>query len=153
MTGKFTPLLQWLYVDASHALPEAVEEGAGEAMEDVAGADGSLPFSVGRFAFQSIAFGRHLNGRLSSAHYFLVGAGAIGCEMLKALALMGVGRVTVTDMDLIEKSNLNRQFLFRASDVGQLKATVAAREARRIYPGMEVTAQSLRGGAQHGVRV
>lgn len=51
-----------------------------------------------------------------------VGAGAIGCEMLKNWALMGVacgpnGQAWVTDMDIIEKSNLNRQFLFRPWDV------------------------------------
>ncbi len=51
-----------------------------------------------------------------------VGAGAIGCEMLKNWAMMGVaagaeGKVTITDMDIIEKSNLNRQFLFRPWDV------------------------------------
>jgi ubiquitin-activating enzyme E1 len=52
-----------------------------------------------------------------------VGAGAIGCEMLKNWAMMGLGagpqgRLTITDMDTIEKSNLNRQFLFRPADVG-----------------------------------
>jgi len=51
-----------------------------------------------------------------------VGAGAIGCELLKNWAMMGVasgplGKIVVTDMDAIEKSNLNRQFLFRPSDV------------------------------------
>jgi molybdopterin/thiamine biosynthesis adenylyltransferase len=51
-----------------------------------------------------------------------VGAGAIGCEMLKNWAMMGVatapeGQIVVTDMDTIEKSNLNRQFLFRPGDV------------------------------------
>ena len=51
-----------------------------------------------------------------------VGAGAIGCELLKNFAMMGVGscpegKVIVTDMDTIEKSNLNRQFLFRPEDV------------------------------------
>lgn len=54
---------------------------------------------------------------------FKVGAGAIGCELLKNFALIGLGageggQVTVTDMDLIEKSNLNRQFLFRSQDIG-----------------------------------
>jgi ubiquitin-activating enzyme E1 len=49
---------------------------------------------------------------------FVVGAGAIGCELLKNLALLGVGDVTVTDNDTIEKSNLNRQFLFREKDIG-----------------------------------
>ena len=51
-----------------------------------------------------------------------VGAGAIGCELLKNWAMMGLGcsdsgKVFVTDMDIIEKSNLNRQFLFRPKDV------------------------------------
>jgi len=51
-----------------------------------------------------------------------VGAGAIGCEILKNFAMMGFGaspngRVYVTDMDIIEKSNLNRQFLFRSWDI------------------------------------
>ena len=53
---------------------------------------------------------------------FKVGSGAIGCEMLKNWAMMGVGtgqmgKVIVTDMDMIEKSNLNRQFLFRPQDI------------------------------------
>jgi molybdopterin/thiamine biosynthesis adenylyltransferase len=52
-----------------------------------------------------------------------VGSGAIGCEMLKNFAMMGIGcgqdgRIYVTDMDSIEKSNLNRQFLFRSWDIG-----------------------------------
>lgn len=52
---------------------------------------------------------------------FQVGAGAIGCELMKNFAMIGLaageGEVIVTDMDTIEKSNLNRQFLFRPSDV------------------------------------
>lgn len=53
-----------------------------------------------------------------------VGAGAIGCELLKNFGMMGVGLkqdggcIYITDMDLIERSNLNRQFLFRTWDVG-----------------------------------
>lgn len=51
-----------------------------------------------------------------------VGAGAIGCELLKNFAMIGLGcgengEIIVTDMDTIEKSNLNRQFLFRPWDV------------------------------------
>ena len=148
VTGKFTPLQQWLYLDASHALPESdPQETDGAQPDELAShSSSSLPFSVARLSHQSLVFGAALSARLSSVHHFLVGAGAIGCEMLKALALMGVGRVTVTDMDLIERSNLNRQFLFRTTDVGQLKALVAAREAMRINPACHVTAQSLRVG-------
>lgn len=61
----------------------------------------------------------------------MVGAGAIGCELLKNFAMMGVGadggQITVTDMDLIEKSNLNRQFLFRPHDVQRAKSATAAK--------------------------
>jgi len=51
-----------------------------------------------------------------------VGAGAIGCEMLKNWAMMGIGcgsggLVHLTDIDTIEISNLNRQFLFRENDI------------------------------------
>lgn len=56
-----------------------------------------------------------------SSNIFLVGAGAIGCEHLKNL----YGRVTITDMDTIEESNLNRQFLFRKPDIGQFKSDCA----------------------------
>ena len=62
-------------------------------------------------------------------HFFQVGAGAIGCEMLKNWAMIGLGcgsegSAIVTDMDIIEKSNLNRQFLFRSWDVQVCIVTV-----------------------------
>ena len=72
---------------------------------------------------------RGLQAALARSVWFVVGAGAIGCELLKCLALMGVGvdaaaggAVHLTDMDAISTSNLNRQFLFRPPDVGQPKA-------------------------------
>jgi molybdopterin/thiamine biosynthesis adenylyltransferase len=60
--------------------------------------------------------------QIRQLNYFLVGAGAIGCEVLKIWAMMGLGtgnkgQIHVTDMDIIEKSNLSRQFLFRAKDI------------------------------------
>ena len=75
-----------------------------------------------RYDGQIAVFGSDFQEKLGDLNYFLVGAGAIGCEMLKNWALMGVGcgpkgQIHVTDMDRIEKSNLNRQFLFRPWDV------------------------------------
>ena len=72
---------------------------------------------------------------------FLVGTGAIGCEMLKNWAMMGVGtgkgvNLAVTDMDSIERSNLNRQFLFRSGDVGKLKSETAVKAVEAMNPDL-----------------
>ena len=134
VTGKFTPLQQLFIYDGSHALPE--QDGPAEESS-------RLP---ARYLHAATVFGPAFQRLLASLHYFVVGAGAIGCELLKLLALMGAGRVTVTDMDAIERSNLNRQFLFRAADVGQLKATVAAREAGKLNPDCRIASHELRVG-------
>ena len=67
-----------------------------------------------------------------------MGAGAIGCEHLKNLAMMGLsstgGKLFVTDMDIIEKSNLNRQFLFRPWDIGKFKSSTASAAVKALNP-------------------
>jgi len=78
--------------------------------------------------------------RLASARVLVVGAGALGNEVLKNLALLGVGRVHVIDLDTVEPSNLSRSVLFRAEDGGQAKALVAARRAREINPDVAMIA-------------
>jgi adenylyltransferase/sulfurtransferase len=78
--------------------------------------------------------------RLAAAKVLVVGAGALGNEIVKNLALLGVGNVLIADLDRIENSNLSRSVLYRASDNGKLKADVAARAAREIYPAMRTNA-------------
>lgn len=78
--------------------------------------------------------------RLASARVLVIGAGALGNEIIKNLALLGVGNVAIADMDRIENSNLSRSVLYRAEDAGQLKATVAARAAAAIYPDIRAAA-------------
>lgn len=64
----------------------------------------------------------------------LVGAGGIGSEVLKTLVLTGFRHITVIDLDTIETSNLNRQFLFRSWHVGSSKAVVAASAVENFLP-------------------
>lgn len=85
--------------------------------------------------------------KLHDAKILVVGVGAIGNEVLKNLALLGVGHILVIDLDSIEHSNLSRSVLFRPSDVGRRKAAVAAERTREIYPGCEVVA--LSGNVMH----
>ncbi len=78
--------------------------------------------------------------RLKDAKVLVIGAGALGNELLKNLALLGIGNVIVADMDRIENSNLSRSVLYRAKDNGELKASAAARAAKEIYPDLNIHA-------------
>ena len=77
--------------------------------------------------------------RIGNVRLFVVGSGAIGCELMKNYALIGIGSgpggmILITDMDAIEKSNLNRQFLFRPWDVGKQKSNTAALVVKNWNP-------------------
>jgi len=76
--------------------------------------------------------------KLAAAKVLVVGAGALGNEVLKNLALLGVGLVYVTDFDEIEESNLTRSVLFRHKDCGRPKAEAAADAVRDINPDTKV---------------
>ncbi|KAL2517054.1 Ubiquitin-activating enzyme E1 2 [Abeliophyllum distichum] len=106
-----------------------------------------------RYDAQISVLGSKLQKKLEDAEVFLVGFGALGYEFLKNLALMGIscgnqGKLTVTDDDVIEKSNLCRQFLFRDWNIGQAKSTVAASVASSINPHLHIEAMQDRVGLE-----
>jgi molybdopterin/thiamine biosynthesis adenylyltransferase len=76
--------------------------------------------------------------RLAAARVLVVGAGALGNELVKAIALLGIGHVLIIDMDRVENSNLSRCVLFREADEGRFKAEVAAEAARSLNPDIDV---------------
>jgi ubiquitin-activating enzyme E1 len=127
-------------------------------------------------------YGSAVMDELSSLKVFVVGSGAIGCELLKNFALLGIGQasagdpscdtssslvdsepslwtsyglqhggVLVTDMDSIERSNLNRQLLFRERHVGGSKSLIAAQQVRLINPAMRVQGITNKLGPETGV--
>ncbi|MEA2735536.1 MAG: hypothetical protein QOE14_1987, partial [Humisphaera sp.] len=76
--------------------------------------------------------------RLARARVLVIGAGALGNEIIKNLALLGVGNVFIADLDRVENSNLSRSVLYRESDNGAPKSVAAARAAKEIYPDLKV---------------
>lgn len=115
--GKYVPIDQWMFFDFY---------------------DNNFRYGViknksninNRYYDQVSIFGDEIQKKLESLKILVCGAGAVGCEFLKNLSLMGVstgneGCVAVTDYDLIENSNLNRQFLFNNENINQPKSKVA----------------------------
>src|SRR3954471_9330633 len=76
--------------------------------------------------------------KLARAKVLVIGAGALGNEIIKNLVLLGIGNILIADKDTIENSNLSRSVLYRKADNGKYKAAVAAAAAQEIYPDLRV---------------
>lgn len=132
-SSKFGPIKQWLYFDSLESLPSKEDYPRT--------AETTKPLGT-RYDGQIAVFGAKFQEEIANLKVFLVGSGAIGCEMLKNWAMMGLGsgpngEITVTDNDTIEKSNLNRQFLFRPKDVGKAKSDVASHAVQVMNPDLK----------------
>lgn len=128
LSGKFLPIVQFFALGYIESLPP----------------DTTYTLKNDRYDNYRIVFGDAQQEHMTTLKYFLIGAGAIGCEILKNWAMMGVstqneGLITVTDMDRIEKSNLARQFLFRDKDIGKNKSEVAC----QVITGMNKNVKTV----------
>ncbi len=132
-SGKFHPICQWLYYDAFECLPDNYAELD------------TTPTNT-RYDGQIAVFGQAFQEKIRNQKWMIVGSGAIGCELLKNFAMIGLGSMVVTDMDTIEKSNLNRQFLFRPKDIGQAKSISAANAIKEMNPDVNIEAHLNRVG-------
>ncbi|CAD8078852.1 unnamed protein product [Paramecium sonneborni] len=120
ITNKFTPIQQLFYVDCTEVLQQEISK-------DVKINERSLS----RF------LGIEVSEKLEKSKVFMVGCGAIGCELLKNFAMLNLGVkgcLTITDPDHIEVSNLNRQFLFREKHLRKPKSQTAAAAVIQMNP-------------------
>jgi len=166
LSGKFTPMSQWIMVDARELIPKEATSASSEPSFPSLAPSNFEPRGD-RNDGQAIVIGRDVCEALGRQRVFMIGSGAIGCEMLKNFAMMGLGsrgmesnesieakesescsgRIIVTDNDLIEKSNLNRQFLFRTSNIGQPKSVAAGRAIVEMNPDLVVESHQHKVGS------
>jgi ubiquitin-activating enzyme E1 len=137
--GKYTPVYQWLTVDYFELLQNAIPANAN---------------SIGsRYDHQIALFGKAIQDKILAQKWFMVGCGALGCEYMKAFAMMGVGAgkngcVHITDADTIELSNLSRQFLFRSQHINRFKSVCAAEVVVGMNSDLNVVCHEIRVGPE-----
>lgn len=117
IANKYTPIKQWLYYECTNII------------NDIKNIDYNYNDI---YKNQVKVIGSELQKKINDYKLFIVGSGALGCEYLKNFSMMGIGKQIITDMDIIEKSNLNRQFLFRNNDIGKYKSDIATKKAQQM---------------------
>ena len=147
ITNKFMPIRQGFYVDFSDIIPPYISDLAkGEVMSDKLSNEIIKSTNTSKqFYGLEIQLGPEFLTVLSNLKVLMVGAGAIGCELLKNFAMLNIstdpsknGAIYVTDPDIIENSNLNRQFLFREKHIRKPKSVTAAYSVINMSKAMNV---------------
>ena len=124
ITGKYTPIDQQIYFN----------------YESLRGSNFYRSSNTRNSAFLD----RDLIRKIKKTNVFMVGCGALGCEISKNMGMIEMSsnvnsRFTITDMDIIEQSNLTRQFLFRNNDIGKSKSSIVKEKLKEYCPIMNIT--------------
>ena len=140
-TGKYIPIHQWIWFDFSETVENLDQNIERNLMND-------------RYDDQIAIYGNKIQEDLCNKNIFIIGAGALGCEFLKTFALMGIStnkdkKVTITDNDNIEISNLNRQFLFKQDNIGEPKSIIASNEVKKMNKDFNIYSMKARIGIEN----
>jgi ubiquitin-activating enzyme E1 len=136
---KYIPITQWYYLDYLELIDnKEIDEYGNETETKSRNYKITNSSNFNRYEGLINVFGKKLLEKIQSTAPFIVGSGAIGCEILKNLGMMGVKIMFISDPDYIEKSNLSRQFLFSDGDIRKSKAQTAANKIKIFNPDSEV---------------
>ena len=129
---KYTPIKQWYYLDSTDLITDNELEFDGYHNTNY----------KNKTKYEGVVniLGKDLLAKLQKTSSFVIGAGAIGCELIKLLGMLGLKNICLTDMDNIEKSNLSRQFLFNDNDIHKSKSKTAAAKIKLLNKDCDVTA-------------
>lgn len=131
LAHKYIPINQWYYMDYLDLISDS---------EIIEHTDYTCRNYKTKTKYDGLVnvFGKKFLETIQNTTPFVVGSGAIGCELVKNLGMLGVKRTYLTDPDHIEKSNLSRQFLFSDSDIRQSKSETASKKIKLMNPDVEI---------------
>jgi ubiquitin-activating enzyme E1 len=129
---KYNPIVQWYYLDYYELIQDS------EIIKFKTSYSKKFKSNTKYEGLVNV-FGKDLLEKIQNTKPFIVGSGAIGCELVKNLGMFGVKEMFLTDMDYIEKSNLSRQFLFNDEDIRQSKARTAAKKIKLMNSDANVS--------------
>ena len=128
--GKFVPINQWLWFDFFEIIKNQKDGEINRELNNT------------RYNEQIAIFGNEFQEKIKDLNLFIIGAGAIGCEYLKNLSMMGIC-CDSSNTDCIEISNLNRQFLYNSSSVGQSKSKCACKKIKNFNKDFNCESQEM----------
>jgi ubiquitin-activating enzyme E1 len=131
LAHKYIPITQWYYMDYLDLILDSeineYDDYTSRNFKTKTKYDGLVN-----------VFGKKFLENIQNTVPFIIGSGAIGCELIKNLGMMGVKQIYLTDPDHIEKSNLSRQFLFNDNDIRQSKAETASKKIKIMNPDINI---------------